>query len=211
MKETLLAEGENAAIQQRAEEKKQLILNSAMKLFGELGYHKTTTKAIAEDAGVATGSLYRYFKDKKSVFMAVCFRKEEEIGSEIFRYGRKMRTSGIPEEKILSSMIDFAVEAHKNSRKFHKEVLAMQLRDEDISGWVHERERRVYESLLMFLREGAASYKTDDLEAAAELICYVIEEVCHRTVFFINYAGEERLVRQSKQMLTGFLFGSTCS
>ncbi|HEY2949088.1 MAG TPA: TetR family transcriptional regulator [Micromonosporaceae bacterium] len=49
----------------RGEETKQLILDTAMRLFRERGYAQTTMRAIAQEAGVALGNAYYYFDSKE--------------------------------------------------------------------------------------------------------------------------------------------------
>jgi AcrR family transcriptional regulator len=44
------------------------ILEAAMKVFGEKGYQETTLKDIAAGAGISSGSVYTYFKDKQALF-----------------------------------------------------------------------------------------------------------------------------------------------
>ncbi len=44
--------------------KKDHILQAALELFAERGYHGTPVSLIAERANVGSGTIYRYFKDK---------------------------------------------------------------------------------------------------------------------------------------------------
>lgn len=198
--------GEYQPKQKRADEKKSRILDAALDLFGAIGFHGTTAKAIAARAGVATGSFYRYFRDKKAVFMAVCMRMEEELGGRIFEYGRRMRQEGRSEREILNSLISFAVEAHHRNKAFHREVLAMQIIDPDVAAWTRAREERILSALLAFLQPMHSSYSVQDLEAAAELIYYAIEEIAHRAVLFESPVGEKRLVKALQMMLVRYLF-----
>jgi len=46
------------------------ILDAALHLISERGYNGATTAEIARRAGVAEGTIYRYFKDKKELFVA---------------------------------------------------------------------------------------------------------------------------------------------
>jgi AcrR family transcriptional regulator len=50
------------------EERKQEILDGAMKLFGEKGYDKTSISDIAAFLGISQGLCYRYFKSKEDIF-----------------------------------------------------------------------------------------------------------------------------------------------
>ena len=47
------------------------ILESAMRLFAEKGYAHTTTRNIAEAAGLSVGLMYHYFSNKESLLQAV--------------------------------------------------------------------------------------------------------------------------------------------
>ena len=50
------------------EERRQQILNSAMKVFVERGYNGATTLDIAKEAQVSEVTLFRYFSSKKEIF-----------------------------------------------------------------------------------------------------------------------------------------------
>ena len=53
------------------EVRKQEILDTALKLFGEKGYEKTSIADIAKTIGVAQGLCYRYFPSKEALFDSV--------------------------------------------------------------------------------------------------------------------------------------------
>ena len=46
-------------------DKREAILKTALNLFTERGFHNTPTSLIAKEAGVATGTLFHYFKNKE--------------------------------------------------------------------------------------------------------------------------------------------------
>lgn len=52
------------------ESTQERILQSARVLFGRLGFEGTTTAEIARSAGIAEGTIYRHFRDKKELFIA---------------------------------------------------------------------------------------------------------------------------------------------
>lgn len=56
------------ATQKRKDEKKQMILDTAAKVFSSDGYHNTTVKDIVKEAGISVGSFYFYFKSKEELF-----------------------------------------------------------------------------------------------------------------------------------------------
>lgn len=49
----------------KSEQTRTLILETALRLFAERGYDKTTMRAIAQEAGVSTGNAYYYFSSKE--------------------------------------------------------------------------------------------------------------------------------------------------
>jgi TetR/AcrR family transcriptional regulator, mexJK operon transcriptional repressor len=57
--------------QERAQLKRDLLLKSGHELFILKGYEHTTAKEIAAHAGVATGTFYRYFSDKRQLLMSL--------------------------------------------------------------------------------------------------------------------------------------------
>lgn len=54
--------------QKRKDAKKQMLLDTAAKVFAVKGYHNTTVKDIVDEASVSVGSFYFYFKSKEELF-----------------------------------------------------------------------------------------------------------------------------------------------
>ena len=53
------------------EDTRTKILQAALKLFARRGYDGTTTKDLAKSAGVAEGTLFRHFNNKKAILIEV--------------------------------------------------------------------------------------------------------------------------------------------
>ena len=53
-------------------DRQQLIMDAAIRLFNEKGYHAATTLAIAREVGVHEPTLYQHFKNKSALYIA-CF------------------------------------------------------------------------------------------------------------------------------------------
>ncbi|NSL89691.1 TetR/AcrR family transcriptional regulator [Chitinophaga sp. Mgbs1] len=56
------------------DQKRTLILEAALKRFKRFGLSKTTMEEIARDLEISKGSLYYYFSDKESIYVAVVER-----------------------------------------------------------------------------------------------------------------------------------------
>lgn len=65
--------------QERAQQKRNALLESGHALFITKGYEQTTAKEIASHAGVATGTFYRYFSDKRQLLMALLEDKIDKL------------------------------------------------------------------------------------------------------------------------------------
>ncbi len=52
-------------------ERREHILQAALALFSTQGFHRTTTRQIAQAAGVAEGTIFNYFPTKKDLLVAV--------------------------------------------------------------------------------------------------------------------------------------------
>lgn len=54
--------------QNRKDKKRQMLLDTAAKVFSSKGYHNTTIKDIVDEAVVSVGSFYFYFNSKEELF-----------------------------------------------------------------------------------------------------------------------------------------------
>jgi AcrR family transcriptional regulator len=59
------------------------ILKAAQRLFASLGYDGTTTRELAQAAGVAEGTLFRHFANKKAILIEVATQGWIEILTDL--------------------------------------------------------------------------------------------------------------------------------
>jgi AcrR family transcriptional regulator len=78
----------------RGEQTRQLILETALRLFRERGYAETTMRAIAKEAGVAVGNAYYYFDSKEHLIQGF--------------YDRNQTAHRVAAEQVLAGEKDFA-------------------------------------------------------------------------------------------------------
>ena len=58
-------------MRKREGNKEKAILESAVKVFAQHGYHHAKISSIAEQAGIATGSIYLYYKNKEGILLTI--------------------------------------------------------------------------------------------------------------------------------------------
>lgn len=61
------------------EEKKALIMDTALKHFANQGFHATTISHIAKEAGISKGLLYNYFKSKEDLLSEIVIKSVSEV------------------------------------------------------------------------------------------------------------------------------------
>src|SRR5260370_1564211 len=53
------------------EDRREQILDAAMRAFAQKGFSRTTNKDIAREAGITPGLIYHYFENKEALFNAI--------------------------------------------------------------------------------------------------------------------------------------------
>lgn len=67
----------------RMAKRREQILDAAAELFAEQGFHRTTTRDIANAADIAEGTLYNYFTNKEDLLLALLGRLGEVRDMEL--------------------------------------------------------------------------------------------------------------------------------
>ncbi len=67
---------------QKKKETRRRIVECARKLFGDKGFEQTTTRDIAETAGIAAGTMFNYFPTKEALAMTLICEALDEAGTE---------------------------------------------------------------------------------------------------------------------------------
>lgn len=80
-----------------SEDTKYRILQAASKVFGKFGYAKANIDDIAGEAGVASATLYHYFKNKEEIFLTIVRDEARDLESCIDQAVAKAET---PQQKL---------------------------------------------------------------------------------------------------------------
>ena len=75
-----------------AVDKRRVILDAAVRVFAREGFHSCRVSDIANEAGVAYGLVYHYFKSKDQV-LDTLFLERWDVLLEAIRADRRARTS----------------------------------------------------------------------------------------------------------------------
>lgn len=65
--------------QELIEKRRSQMIKGAVTLFKEKGFHRTTTRELAKEAGFSIGTLYEYIRKKEDVLFLVCDSIYEQV------------------------------------------------------------------------------------------------------------------------------------
>lgn len=168
--------------------RKEQILTAAEHIFAKNGFRRTKIDQIADELNVGKGTLYRYFKDKKSLFLAV-FQKGMTQLAQAMRVNVEPITD--PPSKVSAAVRTF-FEFFENNRDLIE--IMMQVRSE-----FKDHYRRIFlESYGVYivkiqenLRNGMKMgiFREVDVEKTAEAMSATLQGVLQS--FYIREFGPE--------------------
>src|SRR5262245_13975747 len=100
------------------------ILAAARRRFETFGYRRTGIAEIARDAGIAAGTLYRYFKGKEEVFLEV----SRQVNEQWLAVARAALATAGPARERLERLGQASVDFNRDNAL----LLAILRRDTDI-------------------------------------------------------------------------------
>lgn len=166
--------------QKRAVEKKEKIIEAGFHLICENGYYNTNTVEIASYAGVSTGIVYQYFKDKHDILMEGL----EKYGSDLFFPMLRLENDNFNIdnlEKVLKNMIERYINNHKVSKIAHEEITAMIHSDDEVAEYFYKNELAMTETIKnIFLNN---NFKDDNLNEKIHIMIGMIDNLCHEIIY----------------------------
>ena len=167
-------------IQKRSIEKKEKIIKEGFELICENGYYNTDTAKIAKKAGVSTGIIYQYFKDKRDIFMAGLEKYADSIFFPIIIVPEtKFAKKDLP--KIINNIIDLYISNHKLSKTAHEEIMAMIHSDKDVKYFYYKQELEMTNKFSCLLKENG--FKDENLDEKVHIIIGIMDNLCHEIVY----------------------------
>jgi TetR/AcrR family transcriptional regulator, fatty acid metabolism regulator protein len=185
------------------EDKRRLILDAAVRVFAQKGYHTSRVGDIAEEAGVAYGLLYHYFGSKEEVLETV-FRETwglmleavhgvEETGEPAPEQLRKVAAIVLRSWKRTPDVVRVLVREVTRSPQIQREIAEIEQafaalerivqRGQEAGDFRDDLEPRLgawifYGALDEFLTGWVLGQLPDDEDAVEEAIRTVVTVVC---------------------------------
>ena len=126
------------------------ILEAAIKVFAQQGFHQSTVAQIAKEAGVADGTIYLYFKNKDDILVQFFNYKTKQVFAS-FRMEVARAESSLDKLRYLirrhleefqrnrEMAVVYQVETHQNSRLAELQIREMSKMYRDIISEIVEQ------------------------------------------------------------------------
>ncbi|MDQ1146257.1 TetR/AcrR family transcriptional repressor of mexJK operon [Bacillus sp. SORGH_AS 510] len=169
--DTLIGEFPIIPKQERAQQKRKALLESGRAMFISKGYEQTTAKEIAAHAGVATGTFYRYFSDKRQLLLSLLEDKLERL------LPPEPSWVSCNPEKLLTTLLE---EHYKrlNELGLHRVLPELLLKDSELCEVLGAARRKVHDRIHLGLKqanEKGWTWEDLDLETVSWAIMILVE------------------------------------
>src|SRR5690625_4026817 len=146
------------------EKRRKQIIQSAINLFKQKGFHRTTTRETAKEAGFSIGTLYEYIRTKEDVLLLVY----DSINDHVYQYLAKLTDVTEPSLDNLITIID---SYYRFIDKMQDEVLILY---QEIKSLESDARKRVLqeerEQMLMLKKAILAAVPYEMIEEEAEIL-----------------------------------------
>jgi TetR/AcrR family transcriptional regulator, cholesterol catabolism regulator len=154
------------ALRERYDRRRAEAIEAAARTFARRGYDQTSMQQLAEDLGVAAGSLYHYFGGKEHLLIAIC----DELMDPLLARAQALEDDGLPPAEHLRALVRLWV-AHVVEHRNHMLVFQQERHViESGAQWKGVRtDRKAFERLvedLLVRVEDAGRARYDDRRLA---------------------------------------------
>ncbi|MBN2526296.1 MAG: TetR/AcrR family transcriptional regulator [Deltaproteobacteria bacterium] len=184
------------------------ILAAGLELFAKDGYHHTSSKKIAAAAGVATGTFYNHFKDKKALLLALHRDHVIAVHEEIERFFNQSASIASPPDsrQMMRELVELILRTHQFGPELHRELHILSFTDDDFATSMRKERENSHGKLRQALLPFRNRIRVDDFETANLLVGMVVETVVHSIVMGISPLDADRLLPALTDMLHRYLF-----
>ena len=110
------------------EEKKELIMKTALNLFAKRGFYNTTIADIAKEMGMSVGNMYNYFPSKESLAKELLIYTSKKFGEEI----RKINEMDIHSREKIKKIVKLYFETAINEPELIDYFMRVYLSNKEI-------------------------------------------------------------------------------
>ncbi|MFA6011123.1 MAG: TetR/AcrR family transcriptional regulator [Desulfobacteraceae bacterium] len=194
--------------QQRSLETKKRIEDAAFELFSLKGIHGTNSREIADKAGVAIGSFYSYYKDKKQLLLDIL---ENFLNMGYTMIWQDLRTMNLGEITLadIRSLLVNVFKAFDIAPTFLSQTHALRYSDPEINKIFERGRQRELDQIMKLFKTNENSLSLRDPYAAAIIFHNAVEQVAHTSKFIGTEIEESRLIDELAHIIHDFFVFNT--
>jgi AcrR family transcriptional regulator len=174
-----------------AADKRRLILDAAVRVFARRGFNGCRVSDIADEAGVAYGLVYHYFRSKDEVLDTLFLERWNVLLDVI----RDLDAGDSPPREKLHAITSFIVDSYRHDPELMKVIIVEVTRAANSFGRTHlAKIREAYELIAAIVERAQAdgTFKTTVTPEFAAMAFYgAIEQVLTGWIFDVLPRGEE--------------------
>ena len=103
--------------------RRQHLIDQAIHLFATLGFRGTTTRAIAQAAGVSEAVIFRHFATKDDLYAAILRQKADESGLDRTIEALRRHAERGEDDRLVARLAQHILEAHRRDPDFQRVML----------------------------------------------------------------------------------------
>jgi len=193
--------------QERSRRTRERVLRAAVACFEEHGYDKTTTAAIAARAGIAVGTLYGYFRDKRAILLELIDATTNEIADHVIKSLDPEAWRGADPRARARELIDSILHTRSFNPGMQRIVWERFFKDNAVRAAMEAIEQRVQGALADLLAKLRADglLRVHDVETAAILIYLSVEWTSTRLFLAEDEERTAAAVDACSDMIARFL------
>lgn len=184
--------------QERSIEKKNKIVQAGYELFSNAGYYSTNTAQIAKHAGVSTGIVYGYFKDKHDILLDVLEIHVSNSFSPILELIDGLEAP-INYYTLSKDILDIAISLHRNNAKIHEALHSLSHSDEAVNARFIELEDEI--TLQISNKLAALGADAPNLGERIHFAMDIVQSFSHEYIFdshsYIDYDAMRTIVENT--------------
>ena len=162
--------GAAPTVPRRRTDARERLLDALERLLATRDFAALTADAIASEAGLAHGTFYRHFRDKRDALLAAFQRVRERIGPAVESLRDNVATEAEARAGV-RAFVQIVLRTPSEHPALLRAFIALSLRDEDVGRERRERRAvavaRLAEHLATLSARGLASVRDADATAAA--------------------------------------------
>ena len=174
--------------QERSIEKKNKIIEAAYEIFSEVGYYAANTPEIAKKAGVSTGIIYDYFKNKRDILSYVLKIYINKVALPVMDYFETLNSDS-DLKKAVSDVVNMTIDIHSSNANLHNILHSLAVTEKDINEDFIILEDHITSKASEKLSE--LGVKTDNIKEKVHISMNLIQSFAHENTYdkhkYLNY------------------------